>query len=58
MMVTSVECVEVFIEIAARKYATPTVRWILILAVQLIKLVNHEPHWKQASDPCEGRCIV
>lgn len=33
----SIECIEVFIEIASQRYGSPLLRWILVFSVELIK---------------------
>lgn len=41
MMLSAVEAVEVFVEIAARQSSNPRLRWIFIFCLEVLKLVTH-----------------
>ncbi|XP_067937226.1 peroxisomal membrane protein PEX16-like isoform X1 [Watersipora subatra] len=40
MMLSAIEALQVFVEISARRYSQPHVKWILILCIELIKTVG------------------
>lgn len=39
-VLAAIECVEVFVEIASRRYGSPVLKWILVFSVELIKYVS------------------
>ena len=50
------ETVEVFLELAAGRLGGPAARWIVIVAVQVLKLQNITVHCTTSTGRWRGRC--